>query len=118
MKFPKPKKIKKSTLKNKADKLFSLKIREIGVCLLSGVDNVKCGGVLQCAHIIGRSNHALRWNLNNAICICAGHHSYYTNHPFYWNILIENEFPNKYRYVMEHRNDIWDKDIEKVLENL
>jgi len=118
LKFSKPKKVKRSTLRNKADKLWSLRIREVGVCMLSDSDEVSCGGVLQAAHIIGRSNHALRWNLQNGLCICAGHHRYYTSHPFYWNILIENKFPNKYKYLFEHRNEIWDKDILKVIKEL
>jgi hypothetical protein len=25
-------------------------------------------------HIFSRSNHALRWNLENGVCLCAGHH--------------------------------------------
>ena len=117
--FPKKvKKVKRSTLKNKADKLWSQTIRKVGVCMLSDDDDVRCGGVLQAAHIIGRSNHALRWDLQNGLCICSGHHRYYTSHPFYWNILIENKFPNKYKYLVDHRNKIWDKDIQKVIDSL
>lgn len=118
MKFPKPKKVKRSTLSNRADKLFSLKIRSLGYCVLKDMDKVKCGGVLQCAHIIGRANRRLRWDLNNALCLCSGHHSYYTNHAWEWSLLIEREFPNKYKYLNKHRNEIWDKDYSKVLEAL
>ena len=32
LKFSKPKKIKESTLKNRADRLMSLKVRSIGYC--------------------------------------------------------------------------------------
>lgn len=114
----KTKKVKRSTLSNKADKLFSLKIREVGICMLAGIDKVKCGGSLQCMHIVGRANRRLRWDDMNALCGCAGHHTYYTNHPWEWVGIIQNKFPSKYAYIEKHRNEIWDKDILKILSEL
>ena len=129
--FPKPtKKVKlkkplnkvrktsKSALKRKADKLFSELIRQKGFCILKGIDSVSCNGNMQCAHIIGRANHALRWDLKNALCLCAGHHIYYTSHPWEWQELIRTKFPGHYEYLNDKRLDVWDKDIEKVLMDL
>jgi hypothetical protein len=86
--FAKKKKWNKTTAKNKLDKLFSLKVREFGRCYLQGKDHVNCGGVLQTAHIIGRGNLFLRWDFRNALCICSGHHVYYTYHPEFWRSMM------------------------------
>ena len=111
-------KITKKGQKRKADKLFSLKVRSLGFCELEGKDWISCGGPLHCAHIDTRGKHAIRWNPMNAVCICAGHHVYYTNHPKDWDIVVSDFFPRKYHFVEVHQSDIWDKDIEKVLEAL
>lgn len=34
-----------------------------------------------CAHIAGRKNQATRYDSDNAVCLCAKHHFYYTDHP-------------------------------------
>lgn len=112
------KKPSKKTLKNKADKIFSERIRSIGVCYFQGKDDIKCGGSLQCMHIIGRSNHTLRWDKDNALCGCAGHHRYYTSHPFDFYELLQTLMPARMFYLASMKNEIWDKDIEKVLQEL
>jgi hypothetical protein len=112
------KKPSKKSLKAKADRLFSLKVRSIGYCELEGLDHIRCGGGLQCAHIDTRGKHAIRWNEMNALCLCAGHHVYYTNNPKDWDTVVSDHFPAKYKFVEEHQSDIWDKDIDKVLEEL
>jgi hypothetical protein len=111
-------KVTKKSQKAKADKLFSLKVREVGMCELAGLDSIRCSDNLQCMHIIGRSNHNLRWDTMNALCGCSGHHRYYTSHPFEFYELIKREFPKQYEYLQKNKNKFWDKNIEKVLENL
>lgn len=108
----------RKTLKRKADKLFSEKVREVGMCELAGLDDIKCGGNLQCMHIIGRSNYNLRWDSYNAICGCSGHHRYYTSHPFEFYELIQKHWPEQYKYLLKNKNDFWDKDYDKVFEDL
>ena len=108
----------RKSLKKNADKLFSLIVRSKGRCELAGLDNIHCGGVLQCMHIDTRGKHAIRWNEMNAICGCASHHVYYTNNPKAWDEIVKKHFPKKYKFVEEHQNDIWDKNIEKVIEEL
>jgi hypothetical protein len=71
-----PKPTKKSQ-KARADKLFSLVIRKIGKC-------EKCGsttGQLQCAHIYSRRHLHTRYDLNNALCLCAGCHFWAHQNP-------------------------------------
>ena len=112
------KKISKKKLKARADKLFSERIRSRRICQLLEEDHIECSGVLQCAHIIGRSNHRLRWDEENALSICQAHHFYYTNHPWEWQELIKTLWHNKYDYLNSVRNEIWDKDIESVISKL
>lgn len=104
-KLPKPKKIKKSTLRNKADRLFSYFVRSKNVCELSGLDHINCGGSLQCMHILTRGRTALRYNIMNVLCGCSGHHVYYTYHPMEWQKLIMEHFYKKWNYVQDHQND-------------
>ena len=110
--------IKRTTLKRKCDKLFSEKVRAIGMCEFAGLDKISCGGVLQCAHIIGRSNFNLRWDSFNALSLCAGHHRYYTSHPFDFYELVKSNWPDQYAYLLEHKNELWDKDYDRVLNEL
>jgi len=100
--FPKPKRqpLKKWT-QRQADSLFSEYIRKSrGTCQAAGKDTVKCGGYLQCAHIITRARSIIRYDENNALCLCAGHHAYYTNNPYEWfEIFIPKNFFLEWMYV-------------------
>lgn len=102
----KHKKVKKSTLRNKADKLFSLQVRSIGKCELAGKDKITCNGNLQCMHIITRGVTALRFNPMNVLCGCAAHHMYYTHHPVEWVLFISQNFKEKFKFVVEHKDDV------------
>lgn len=50
----------------KMDVLFSKIVRSVGQCEWCG----RKDGVLQCAHIIGRANKHVRFDLENAVCLC------------------------------------------------
>lgn len=56
----------------KLDKLFSQKVRSKGFCERCGKESN-----LQCAHIYSRRNKRLRWDFENALCLCAGCHLYW-----------------------------------------
>lgn len=80
----KRRKAKRSTQKNKCDRLFSLRIRARDkVCQKCGTPNL-----LQCAHIFSRGYHSVRWDDRNAIALCAGCHKFYTHHPIEWEDFI------------------------------
>ncbi len=106
MTLTKQRKIKKSTLRNRADKLFSLWVRRDGKCSIVIHPYCKCGGVLQCAHIITRGTTALRYDPMNAIPLCAAHHRWFHQHPFEFVAFIKKAFPNNYAYIMKHKNDV------------
>ena len=75
-----------------ADRLFSLVIRQKGCCL-------KCGSKfsLQCAHIISRTYKAVRYNFDNAVCLCQKCHFYYTYHYLEWENFIDEQFGKEHR---------------------
>ena len=117
VKFPKPKKVKHSTLKRKCDVLFSSIVRSFGRCQAKGA-YCKCGGMLQCAHLISRWNLRLRWAMPNSLCLCAGHHRYFTNRPLEWVSFLQEHYPTQYAYVMEHKNELTKETLEEVYKRL
>lgn len=40
--------------------------------------------------------------------MCAGHHIYYTHHPWEWQEFIRRSFPKQYAYVNKTRLELWD----------
>lgn len=117
----KPKRLKKQSktaLLKKADKLFSLKTRSRGICELAGKDKVSCAGQLQTMHIVGRANRRLRWDDENVLSGCAGHHMYYTHHPTEFAMFIETQFPRKWLYIHAHHNEIAQTDYEELIRRL
>lgn len=110
-----PRKPSRTTLKRKADKKCGDLVRSRGYCQASHWnDGVQCGGPLQWAHIIGRNNHRLRWLTVNALCLCAGHHTWYTNHPWEWYEQIAYYFPRTWPDLQVMAREMWDKDYDKV----
>lgn len=108
----------RAALKRKCDKIFSEKVRAVGACELAGLDHLRCSDQLQTMHIVGRANHNLRWDSMNALCGCSAHHIYYTSRPTEFAMLVEENWPEQYAYLQEHRNEIWDKDLDAVYEML
>jgi hypothetical protein len=70
---------------HEADGLFSESVRARGRCeVAQWHPAVRCNGGLQTMHIVSRRYHALRWSFDNALCGCAAHHVFYTEHPLEW----------------------------------
>ena len=63
------KKPSRKTLKTKADKLFSERIRSEGRCEWCDATTT-----LQCCHIFTRRYLVTRWDHNNALCLCSKCH--------------------------------------------
>jgi hypothetical protein len=68
-----------------ADALFSKLVRSVGYCEMAGAFGIACNGNLQCSHIMPRDRRIVRFELINAICACAAHHWYTTNHDLEWH---------------------------------
>ena len=110
------KKPKASTLKAKADSLWSLKIRSGGVCHMAGfgVDTkgkgVECTGNLEAAHIKSRRYLCLRYDMQNGVCLCSAHHRLAHNHPDLFIRWIEASFPGRIDYL----NKVMQSSAQKV----
>jgi hypothetical protein len=80
----------KTSLRHEADRLFSRRVRSRGICQALSFDAVECAGPLQTAHVVRRRYLSVRWDDDNAACLCAAHHVYFTHHP-----LAEERFHNQ-----------------------
>ena len=96
------------------DDEFSKLIRSVGRCdCCRGISN------LQTAHIVGRSNHALRWNPLNAICLCKRCHIFkFHRDPLGFVEWLETTYPERMVYLREHRNKIIKRTTEDYEELL
>ncbi|GAG10315.1 unnamed protein product, partial [marine sediment metagenome] len=117
MKRSKPKKrIKRSTLKNKCDALWRKIIHSKGKC-----ERCPKPGT-DAHHVIGRGNYNLRWDIRNGCLLCASCHEFSKNsaknNPLLFAEWFKLNRPDDYIYLMRKRNEIWDKDYDKVLEYL
>jgi hypothetical protein len=93
-------------MKKKCDVLFSKKVRSVGYCQFSGKSPTKCGGQLQCCHIEARDNLRLRWEPQNVLCLCYAHHTRGHRRPLEFIEVIQEYYPEKWKYVMTHKNEI------------
>ncbi len=100
-----------------ADKLFSLAVRSVGVCQID--DDRPCNGNLQCMHILSRSFRAVRWDRNNALCGCAGHHKHYTENPAGWFLWVVDRMGlDEFQALYERAHTHVAPDLELVLAEL
>lgn len=102
--FPKPAKIRSTkAIKKSCDTLTSLIVRHKAhnQCQLKGLDNIRCSDIMQCMHIEGRGDFKLRFDRQNLICGCSGHHVHYTAQPAKWIKLIQDYFPERWAYLIE-----------------
>lgn len=95
--------------------MFSRLVRSsYGYCQFDGKDKIKCSADLQCLHIVSRTNLRLRWEFQNALCGCSGHHRYYTTHPLEFIEAVMTYWPEKYEFVKEHKNELLQETYEEV----
>lgn len=112
------KKTKKSTQKNKLDKLWSEKIRSYGRCEV-------CGEIrfLNAHHIVGRRNLHLRWDLRNGVCLCSRCHTFGKNsahqNPVWFMDWLDATRPEDANYLRKEQNVLETNiDYELILTNL
>jgi hypothetical protein len=106
---------KRTTLRNKADKLFSELIRRRGAC-----ERCTKKTNLQTSHLISRSNLHLRFDERNSLCLCAGCHMFW----FHKNPLEAWEwyravYKKDYEYLLKEKNVIETNiDYQKIIDKL
>ena len=106
----------RTALRNKADRLFSLAIRNRDGCCRA------CGGSyrLQCAHIVSRRYGATRWCVDNAVALCARCHMKYTHDPLGWDDWVDERFgPGRLvQLKLRARQGVAKVDLAAVVESL
>ena len=116
----------RKTLKNKCDDMWKKIIYQKTYCEVCGKppptkeDGSK--GNHNPHHVIGRDNHAVRWDIRNGCLLCSGCHTMNNGSahkdPQDFMIWFESHRPDDYKYLLKQKNEIWDKDYDKVLEYL
>jgi predicted restriction endonuclease len=101
--------------KGKATRLHALITRDYGRCM-------KCGHTdsLQCAHIISRKYGHTRTDLDNAFCLCASCHMYFTDNPVeFGQFTIDQIGEDNYQALIVKRRTTskmdWDEEAERLL---
>jgi len=109
--------VSRMALRKKADRLFSVAIRE-----RDGWACRHCGSTyrVQCAHIISRRYDAVRWSMDNAVCLCAAHHMKFTHDPLGWEDWVDERFgPGRLvQLKLRARSGVAKVDLEAVVEVL
>ena len=105
-----------SRLQQSCDREFSKLTREKGRC-------EKCGSVnyLEPAHIVGRKNLLLRWDVFNVLCLCRSCHSWGHLNPKKFNSWVQRTFPGRWEYIQVVRNQISKRrpdEYEELLKNI
>lgn len=114
-----PKSHPKQDWMKRSDKLFSKFIRDRdGGCVAVGDAGVTCAGYLQCAHIISRSYKSIRVDPDNAVALCAAHHTFWTHRPLEWEAWVESRFPGRWarlrKRALTYERVDWKREYESL----
>lgn len=108
---------KVSNLQQSCDKAISTLIREKGFC-------EKCGtkdSDFDTAHVIGRKNLTLRWDILNLLCLCRQCHLWGHANPKQFKAWFDNKYPERVDYIDSVKNRILKRNVleyEELLENI
>ena len=118
---------KKTTLKNKADKLWRKLGKENAVCeICSHYPELKVNYTqLHPHHIVGRRNMTLRWDLRNRCWLCPYHHTFGVksahSDPRWFNEYMEKFRKEDNDYLLERKNVLTHltiEGLEEIIESL
>jgi hypothetical protein len=93
--------------RNRMDREFSLKIRARGECQWPECGKQPPAVQLQTAHIFSRRHLKLRWDEDNALCLCAKHHMAAHHDPLIFRDVVYGLLgPEKYQVLLDKRNSL------------
>ena len=103
-----PRKLSRKGLIKKLDKLAGDKIRSRDNFTCQYCNKSVSGSDCHVSHVIPRSKgYALRWDLRNLKVLCMRDHLHWWHkNPLEANKWFEAKFPDRAKYLWEHRNDI------------
>lgn len=96
--------------RDQADLWFSKAVRLAAdyVCANCHMDYSHEPGMCQNCHVHSRKFRSIRWDTQNAICMCAKCHAYYTDHPIYWGEFVAKYFGAGHEEILlEKKNQIF-----------
>src|SRR5258708_2084589 len=107
---------KGSRLQLELDREFSKLIRDKGKC-------ERCGSIdsLDTAHIIGRANKTLRWDILNVLCLCRKCHQEAHANPKAFDKWLRGVYSERMDYLDEFKNILLRRtivDYEELLQNI
>lgn len=116
-----PRKVSRTTLRNKLDKVCSEITRAHGKCIVCG----KTQG-LQTHHVVGRKNLQVRWYPDNLACLCALCHRWGTKSAHqdpiwfteWYRQHIGDERYDALRRKANSTDKIYDHDLEEIYKEL
>lgn len=104
-------------LVKKCDSEMSKLVRERGKCDRCGRSDTN----LHWAHVFGRRNRTLRWDVNNAMALCYPCHNWWHENPTESGAWFREKYPARYEYLTMHANKITKrtiKDYKQLLEDI
>ncbi len=92
--------MKKSTIRNKLDKICSEIVRKRGKC-----EHCNSKKNLQCCHVFSRTYNNTRWGLDNLLCLCASCHFWAHKNPILFGEYVRQYLGSiKYDLLKEKHN--------------
>lgn len=110
------------TLRNKADRLWSLMIRQRdGRCRRCDKEPPEI--VLQAAHVISRRYKAIRWDEQNGLALCVGCHHWGHKQPveFDWwvqGVIGREVYESLRKRALEYAGRVARVDLKEIIEEL
>jgi len=111
----------KSHATKAADTKFSLAIRAEGQCYGQTSfwigPTFACAGPLHCAHLFSRRYRNVRWDVRNAVPLCAGHHKWFDTHPIEKDDMMLEYLEIEYADLHDKALEIgdWWESLEEIL---
>lgn len=110
--------------RDKYDAIFSDLIRERAdyTCERCGSQEPgRKSRAIHCAHIHGRRGRSTRWDIDNAVCLCAKCHFWFTDHPTEFTLWLEEYLGHAYLDILREKAlnlKKWSKsDLEEMYEH-
>lgn len=105
--------------KKECDRQMSVLVRSKDRCEKCG--NTSFNSTLQHAHVVGRGNMTLRWDIINGMCLCASCHLWWHHEPIDSGVWFRQRFPERMEYLDVARLKFTKRsisDYQELLDNI
>jgi 5-methylcytosine-specific restriction endonuclease McrA len=112
----------KKHAKKEADRLFALAVKQRDGYICQACGKTRENAVIECAHVVGRGELSIRFNLDNAMALCKGCHYAYTKSEANWRAWLERNRPGLrerlYAIGVQAQHDGWQPDYAEIIASL